>query len=177
MKADFPAVARPWQWSGGRDGLGMADPPPSRGQLCHTVGDGRVSAEMRGQPQPPRAGIRPRVQRAVGPHGGSRGCWGKQREGGGKLSGRSPSPSPEAAPCLLLAVRDGTPHLPGPLHRSPGSFQGWERKQFEYIGRTWAALVGGRPWQCCVRGSQGRHCIPRMPFHQAGSRRKTIPVW
>lgn len=33
-------------------------------------------------------------------------------------------------------------------------------------GHPW---VGGRPWQCCVRRWQGRHCIPRMPFHRAGS--------
>lgn len=156
MKADFPAVARPWQWGGSRDGLGMADPSLSRGQLCHTKGDGCVSAEMCGQPQPPRAGIRPRVQREVGTHGGSRGCWGKKRKGGGKLAGSCPSPSPEAAPCLLLAVRDAHPACLGcpALQRSPGSFQGWERKQFEYIGRTWASLGGGRPWQCCMRGSQ-----------------------
>lgn len=150
MKADFPAVARPWQWGRGRDGLGMADPPPSRGQLCHTVGDGRVSAEMRGQPQPPRAGIRPRVQRAVGPHGGSRGCWGKQREGGGKLSGRSPSPSPEAAPCLLLAVRDGTSHLPG----LPSPCTGALAPSKDGKGSSLNTLAGhGQPWWGAGHGS------------------------
>lgn len=171
MKADFPAVARPWQWGGSRDGLGMADPSLSRGQLCHTKGDGCVSAEMCGQPQPPRAGIRPRVQREVGTHGGSRGCWGKKRKGGGKLAGSCPSPSPEAAPCLLLAVRDAHPACLGcpALQRSPGSFQGWERKQFEYIGRTWASLGGGRPWQCCVRGSQGGTASPGCPFTVQGA--------
>lgn len=81
MKADFPTVARPWQWGtrqscstvaqwgGSRDGLGGPCPraeassaaPPRA--LCGQRGWMLSAERCRGQPQSPRAAIRPRVKR------------------------------------------------------------------------------------------------------------------
>lgn len=204
MKADFPTVARPWQWGTRQSSSTVADGvgawmgwgwPHPRAEASSAAAprgsrraawDGCVSAKRCcGQPQFPRAGIRPRVGREVGTHVRSRGRWGKQREGGGKLVGSSPSPWPAQRQQLPVFSWHILPAWAAePLQKTPSSFQGWERKdplEFECGTATkcWqdTGIPGG--WQAVAvlrEGLRGGTASPGCPFHCAGSRRKTIPV-
>lgn len=141
--------------------------------------DGCVSAKRCcGQPQFPRAGIRPRVGREVGTRVRSRGRWGKQREGGGKLVGSSPSPWPAQRQQLPVFSWHILPAWAAePLQKTPSSFQGWERKdplEFECGTATkcWqdTGIPGG--WQAVAvlrEGLRGGTASPGCPFHCAGS--------
>lgn len=197
MKADFPTVARPWQWGtrqscstvaewgGSRDGLGWPCPraeassaAPPRGSLRAAGMDGQCS-EMPWAASVPRgwnkascpegSGDPRREQRVLGK------AKGRQRKARWELP--FSLASSEAAPCLLLAVSNGTSRLPGlpsPCRSALAPSKDGKGRSLnvglvQNVGRTRASLAGGRPWQCCVRGCQGRHCIPRMPLHRAGS--------
>lgn len=197
MKADFPTVARPWQWGTRQSSSTVADGvgawmgwgwPHPRAEASSAAAprgsrraawDGCVSAKRCcGQPQFPRAGIRPRVGREVGTHVRSRGRWGKQREGGGKLVGSSPSPWPAQRQQLPVFSWHILPAWAAePLQKTPSSFQGWERKdplEFECGTATkcWqdTGIPGG--WQAMAvlrEGLRGGTASPGCPFHCAGS--------
>lgn len=125
--------------------------------------DGRFSAKRCcGQPQSPRAGIRPRVEREGRTHAGAAGTGdskGKQEGSSlgapllpGQHRGTSfpvlPSPGYQRGPAHLwsLCRRPLAPTKDRKGRTPCGLNSGLPQK----VGSTLAPQEGGRPWQCCV---------------------------
>lgn len=170
------------------DVLGLVAPSPGRGQLCSTAPGlpaGSVGWMLQCKEMLWAASVPSGWNKASYREGRENPCREQRVQGKAKGTWRKARwellfslASTEAAPSLPLPPSGrlyGTSRLRGlrspcrrPLAptkdgkgRTP---RGLNSGLPQNMGRTLAPQVGGRPWQCCARGSQVRHCIPRMPL-------------
>lgn len=159
--------------------MGWGALSPSRGQLCCTTQGSLQAAGMDAQcrEMPWAASVPKGCNKAScqeGTRAESRGRWGKQREGRGKLPGSSPSPWPAQRQLPVFSGTSRLPGLPSPCRRAlapsrDGKGRSLNAGLLQNIGRTRASLVGGRLWQCCVRGLRGGTASPGCPCTMQGA--------